>query len=110
MKPDKELFEAANDEVSAFEEAFKLEYNNEDENKKRQRVYWRDIIQREEVKNSEEVKQQAEEERIANLKAKGDGFEFKDDEIKEISSVNPIKDFEKMVSDRKVDRVGEALT
>ena len=54
--------------MSAFEEAFKLEYNNEDENKKRQRVYWRDIIQREEVKTREEAKQIEEEERIARLK------------------------------------------
>ena len=43
------------------------------------------------------------------LEAKGDGFEFKDEDVKEISSVNPIDDFNKMISDRKVDRVGEAL-
>ena len=112
VKPDKELFQEAQPEISAFEEAFKLEYNNEDENKKRQRVYWRDIIQREEVKNKEEAKQIEEEDRIARLKVeqKGDGFEFKDDEVKEISSVNPIQDFKKMVSDRKVDRVSEAIT
>lgn len=54
MKPDKELFTAAVEEVSAFEEAFKLEHNNEDENKKRKRIYWRDIIQREELKAAEE--------------------------------------------------------
>jgi ATP-dependent DNA helicase 2 subunit 2 len=90
-----------------------LEYNNEEENKKRQRVYWRDIIQREEVKTKEEAKQIEEEQRIARLKVeqKGDGFEFKDDDVvKEISSVNPIQDFKKMVSDRKVDRVSEAIT
>lgn len=114
VKPDKELFQAAQPEISAFEEAFTLEYNNEEENKKRQRVYWRDIIQREEVKTREEAKQIEEEERIARLKVeqKGDGFEFKDDEgpVKEISSVNPIGDFKKMVSDRKVDRVSEAIT
>jgi ATP-dependent DNA helicase 2 subunit 2 len=113
VKPDKELFQAAQPEVSAFEEAFKLEYNNEDENRKRQRVYWRDIIQREEVKTREEAKQIEEEERVARLKVeqKGDGFEFKDDDqVKEISSVNPIADFKKMVSDRKVDRVSEGIT
>jgi len=44
------------------------------------------------------------------LEAKGDGFEFKDEEVKEISSVNPIEDFNKMISDRKVDRVGEAIS
>lgn len=43
------------------------------------------------------------------LEAKGDGFEFKEDEIKEISSVNPIDDFKKMISDRKVDRVDDAI-
>lgn len=55
-----------------------------------------------------------EEQRIARLKGnnnpKGDYIEGKDDEVKEISSVNPINDFQKMVSDRKVDRVGEAVT
>jgi ATP-dependent DNA helicase 2 subunit 2 len=108
------LFEEARPEISAFESAFPLQYNNEEENKKRQRVYWRDIIQREEVKTKEEAKQVEEEQRIARLKVeqKGDGgFEFKDDDVvKEISSVNPIQDFKKMVSDRKVDRVSEAIT
>ena len=56
VKPDKEMFEAAQEEVSAFESAFKLEYNVDDENKKRHRVYWRDIIQREEAKTKEEAK------------------------------------------------------
>jgi len=53
-----------------------------------------------------------EEEHAARMKleAKGDGFEFKDEEVKEISSVNPIEDFNKMISDRKVDRVGEAIS
>lgn len=97
--------------MSAFEEAFKLEYNNEEENKRRQRVYWRDIIQREEVKNQEEAKQIAEEERIARMKGEPkEGQDDKDGAVKEISSVNPIADFEKMTNDRKVDRVGDALT
>ena len=43
------------------------------------------------------------------LNQNGDGFEFKDDQVKEITSVNPIEDFKKMVSDRKVDRVGTAI-
>jgi hypothetical protein len=96
--------------VSAFEEAFKIEYNVEDENKKRQRVYWRDIIQREEAKNKEEAKGIEEEERIAKLKGENkDPFAKDDQEVKEISSVNPIGDFEKMTGDRKVDRLDEAL-
>jgi ATP-dependent DNA helicase 2 subunit 2 len=110
VKPDKELFEAAQQEVSAFESAFKLEYNVDDENKKRQRVYWRDIIQREEAKTKEEAKNIEEEERIARLKGEGkDPFGKDDNEVKEISSVDPIRDFEKMTGDRKVDRLDEAL-
>ena len=96
--------------MSAFEEAFKIEYNVDDENKKRQRVYWRDIIQREEAKNKEEAKGIEEEERIAKLKGENkDPFAKDDQEVKEISSVNPIGDFEKMTGDRKVDRLDEAL-
>ena len=110
VKPDKELFQAAAEDVSAFESAFKLEYNNEDENKKRQRVYWRDIIQREEAKTKEEAKNIEEEERIARMKGEGkDPFGKDENEVKEISSVDPIGDFEKMTGDRKVDRLDEAL-
>lgn len=55
-----------------------------------------------------------EEANIARMKLdqKGDGqFEFKDNDgaVKEIGSVNPIEDFKKMVTDRKVDRVGTAI-
>ena len=32
-----------------------------------------------------------------------------DDIVKEISSVNPIADFTKMINDRKTDRVGDAI-
>lgn len=42
------------------------------------------------------------------IDGKGD-FDFKDEEVKEISSVNPIEDFAKMISDRKVDRVNDAI-
>ena len=37
------------------------------------------------------------------------GLGFKDEEVKEISSVNPIEDFNKMISDIKVDRVADAI-
>lgn len=112
VKPDKELFEEAAPEVSAFEEAFKLEYVNEDENRKRQRIYWRDIIQREEQKNAEEAKQEAEEDRVARIKgAKGDGHQGEDEGVvKEIKSVDPVGDFLKMVNDRRTDRVADAIS
>ena len=86
---------------------------NEDENRKRQRVYWRDIIQREEQKNAEEAKQEAEEDRIARVKgAKGGPHHGEEDEgvVKEIKSVDPIGDFMKMVNDRRTDRVADAIS
>jgi len=36
--------------------------------------------------------------------------DFKDEEIKEIGSLNPIEDFKKMVSDRQVDWVSTAIS
>lgn len=48
VRPDKQLYENAQEEVSAFDEAFELKYNVEDENRKRKRIYWKDIIKREE--------------------------------------------------------------
>lgn len=45
------------------------------------------------------------------LKAlKADGPKDDKDIIKKIGSVNPIEDFNKMISDRKVDRVQDALS
>eukprot|EP00347_Sterkiella_histriomuscorum_P022676 403337575 len=45
------------------------------------------------------------------IRNNGGGFEFKDNDgaVKEIGNVNPIEDFKKMVTDRKVDRVGTAI-
>jgi len=112
VRPDRELFEEAQQEVSAFDEAFELKLNDEEEAdaKKRKRIYWRDIIKREEEKAAQEVAAKEEEEKLQKAKL-GDGkdFDFKDEGVKEISSVNPIEDFKKMVSDRKVDRVADAL-
>ena len=112
VKPDKALFQEAQPEVSAFDEAFELKYQQEDENKKKKRIYWKDIIQHEEQKTAEESKQEAEEAKLAKLKIGGgeDGMKFGEEEVKEISSVRPIEDFNKMVSDRKVDRVGTAIS
>ena len=44
------------------------------------------------------------------IEEKGGKMEFqKESTVKEISAVNPIADFKSMVSDRKVDRVADAL-
>lgn len=38
-----------------------------------------------------------------------DGKPNADDNVKEIGSVNPVSDFNKMINDRNVDRVGDAV-
>ncbi len=76
----------------------------EGETKEKKRIYWKDLIAREEQKLEKKV----EEEQAERLKmGKGDD----DDKAKkEISSVNPIADVKAMINDRKVDRVGDAIT
>lgn len=44
VKPDAQLFMSHLEDISVFDDAFKLTYNVEDENKKKQKVYWRDIL------------------------------------------------------------------
>lgn len=51
--------------------------------------------------------QELTEEQAARLK-EGKGND-EDDSIKQIGSVNPIDDFEKMITDRKTDRVNDAI-
>ena len=89
--------------------------NKEDEQEQqKQRIYWRDIIEQEERKMNQGVEIEVEEQKplteqeLERLKADG-GRDDKDKDVKEIGSVNPIEDFNKMISDRKVDRVAQAL-
>lgn len=104
VRPDREMFEQAHEEIGAFDEAFDLKEIEEDQ-QPRQRVYWKDIIQREEQK-IEAAQQEAEAEQ-AKL---GKDDEGDNDVVKEISSVNPIADFNNMINNRKVDLVGEAIS
>ena len=67
--------------------------------KEKRRIYWKDLIAKEEAK--------AEELQAEKVKF---GQQAEDDVVKEISSVNPIADFTKMINDRKTDRVGDAIT
>lgn len=50
VRPDRELFERGQNEISAFDDAFELKQNDEETDKQKKRVYWRDIIKREEMK------------------------------------------------------------
>ena len=99
------MFTEAAEEIEAFDNQFDLQLQEEVEGEpaEKKRIFWKDLIAREEQKLEKKV----EEEQAERLKmGKGDD----DDKAKkEISSVNPIADFKAMVSDRKVDRVGDAL-
>ena len=105
VRPDREMFQEAEEEISAFDARFELEKVEEVEGEAREkkRVYWKDIIAKEEEK-VEKMAEEAEAERLKFGKPDGEG------DVKEISSVNPISDFNKMIKDRKVDRVGEAIS
>lgn len=119
LEQEKELHEEANEEIEEFEQAFELVQNEEDKEdaQKKQRVTWKDIIEREEQKQrelqiqEEGIPMQAApltEEEAARLKEHKPDDEDPD-AVKEVGSVNPIEDFKKMISDRKTDRVSSAL-
>ena len=104
VRPDREMFMQAEEEIANFDEAFELEAIEEVEGEPKKRIYWKDLIAREEQKLEKKV----EEEQAERLKM-GKG-EDEDKAKKEISSVNPVGDFKAMIGDRKVDRVGEAIS
>ena len=95
LKPDKQMFLNAQQECSLFESSFTLKKKQKEEEAKKKRVYWRDLI----AKNNSESEA---------VKAKGKPE--KDEPVLKISSINPIEDFKAMATDRKKDRVMEAIT
>jgi len=110
IKPDKKLFESAEIAVNTFSKSFDL-HKVESLQPKPKRVYWRDLISQEEdkeVKASPEEEQKQMEEVNPVQAEKGKGV-FEPEEVKEISVVDPITDFKKMIGDRHRDRVDEAL-
>ena len=95
------MFELASQEIEEFHKNFDLQLVNPEElqGKEKRRIYWKDLIAQEE--------QKAEQRQAEKLKLGGERPD--DDVVKEISSVNPIADFTKMINDRKTDRVGDAI-
>eukprot|EP00826_Nyctotherus_ovalis_P009704 TRINITY_DN12568_c0_g2_i1.p2 TRINITY_DN12568_c0_g2~~TRINITY_DN12568_c0_g2_i1.p2 ORF type:complete len:299 (+),score=98.58 TRINITY_DN12568_c0_g2_i1:1496-2392(+) len=102
VKPDQAFFERAEKEVQIFRESFELK--NVEKETRRKRVSWRDLVLKEETKETK-AKEQAE---VEETKEKP-GNMFGPEEIKDISVVNPIKDFQKMINERHRDRVSEAI-
>lgn len=100
------MFENAREEIDEFGKNFQLEMKDDEEleQQEKKRVYWKDLIKREEER-LEKMQEEAEAEKLK--------FGDKDDEdgkVKDIGSVNPIADFLNIIKDRKVDRVNEGIT
>jgi ATP-dependent DNA helicase 2 subunit 2 len=109
VRPDREMFEGAEMAVREFESLFDLQEVESKEDNKKKRIYWRDIIRQEDAKNQEIEVNGIKQEVNAKQKLK-DKDVFVPDQIKEISTVDPINDFKIMISDRHSDRVSEAIT
>jgi hypothetical protein len=60
VRPERELFQEAQHEISAFDSAFDLVPGEENQDRQNRRIYWKDIIAREEAKKEEEEQQLAE--------------------------------------------------
>lgn len=113
IRPDKNLFEKAEAEVAAMSKAFELKKIEKKAEDKKKRVYWRDLISKEEKKEVVKVEEEEEEkEKSAEVREevteKGKGV-LEPEEIKEISVVDPISDFKTMIGERHRDRVEEAI-
>lgn len=102
MVPNQGMFEEAEPVIEEFNKQFELEVV--ETKQERKRIYWKDVIEQEQRKMElQNAENQAE--RLKMDKDKKD----ENDKIKEISSVNPIADFNRMLSDRKEDLVQTAI-
>ncbi|MDR3549101.1 MAG: Ku70/Ku80 C-terminal arm domain-containing protein [Candidatus Pacebacteria bacterium] len=110
IKPDKTLFEKAEAAVGQFAKSFELKKIDKEESK-RKRVYWRDLISKEEKKEGTKADMTAAETETMQQEAAAEKSKgvFEPEEIKEISVVDPINDFKKMIGERHRDRVAEAV-
>ena len=116
--PEAETLERANQQAEELESAFDLIEENKEEARRRQRrVRLRDIVlsganAEEEKKEVLQEVQPTEEQAVPEMSAedKQRKFDFNDEEkVDKISSMNPVRDFDKMITDREVDRVEDAL-
>ena len=106
--------EGANKEIEEFDAAFNLVQNEPEdlEGKKRARITWADLIATEEQKLKDNAK--AEEMQVPQteeeaMKMKGAIGDEKDDYVKEIGTVDPLGDFNKMIKNRERDLVKDGL-
>lgn len=102
MRPDLNLFYAASAQIEEFDKNFKL--TEVETKQEKRRIYWKDVIEQEERKLETQTAEQAAERLKLDDKASKP-----DDHINEIGSINPIADFNKMITDRKEDLVQPAI-
>jgi ATP-dependent DNA helicase 2 subunit 2 len=116
-RPEQEYLQRAEHQVEELESAFELEENKEETRKRQRRIRLRDIVltnadHGEEQKVAEEVVIAEPVQQIPEMTTdeKQRKFDFNNEEkVDKITSVNPVRDFEKMITDREVDRVDDAL-
>ncbi|CAD8123928.1 unnamed protein product [Paramecium sonneborni] len=113
LHPESRIYNYAQDAIKRVKNAFKFKVN---EIKKPQdkKVFWKQLF---DEQTTQQVQQQIEEEvveinreeeEMVNMFAK-QKLGFKDDIIQEIGSVDPISDFKKMITEKRVDQVDSAL-
>jgi ATP-dependent DNA helicase 2 subunit 2 len=119
-RPEGDNLQRAQEQIEELESAFDLiEESKEDiQNRGRnRRIRLGDIIltSRDRIEEEEkEIKQEVQpSEQVPEMTAedKQRKFDFNNEEkVDKISSMNPVRDFEKIINDREVDRVNDALT
>ena len=114
-RPEEEFFQRADNEVEGLESAFELEENKEETRRRQRRLRLRDIVltgaEEEKKEIEQEVKAEPEQAQEMTAEEKQRKFDFNHEEkVEKISSMNPVGDFNKMITDREEDRVDDALT
>jgi len=118
VRPEDETFQRAVQQVEELESAFELEENTDETLKRDRRLRLRDIVLQgtleEEKKEEASTEVQTNQDTLIpeiSAEEKQRKFDFNNEEkIEKISSMNPVKDFEKMINDREKDRTEEALS
>ncbi|CAD8095017.1 unnamed protein product [Paramecium primaurelia] len=113
LHPEIRVYNYAKEALQKIKTAFKFKVN-EMKKQSDKKVFWKQLF---EEQSTEQVQQQVEdevveinqeEEEMVNMFAK-QKLGFNDDIIKEIGTVDPISDFKKMITEKRIDLVDTAL-
>ncbi|CAD8207171.1 unnamed protein product [Paramecium pentaurelia] len=113
LHPEQRVYNYAQDAIQRVKNAFKFKVN-EIKQPQDKKVFWKQLF---DEQTTQQVQQQIqeevveinrEEEEMVNMFAK-QKLGFNDDIIQEIGSVDPISDFKKMITEKRVDQVDSAL-